>query len=37
MWGHQRARQMLGDAGFADVDVRHVDADMLNSYYVAWR
>lgn len=37
MWGHQRAREMLGDAGFADVDVRHVDADMLNSYYVAWR
>jgi SAM-dependent methyltransferase len=37
MWGHQRARAMLREAGFADVDVEHVDADILNSYYVARR
>lgn len=35
MWGHQRARRMLADAGFAVVDVARVEGDLLNNYYVA--
>jgi SAM-dependent methyltransferase len=35
MWGEQTARQMLADAGFASVEVRQVDGDVLNNYYIA--
>jgi len=35
MWGHQKARRMLADAGFAHVDVSQVDGDLFNNYYVA--
>lgn len=35
MWGHQRARRMLADAGFVGVDVTRVEGDLLNNYYVA--
>lgn len=35
VWGRQRALQMLGDAGFGDVEVREVEGDILNVYYVA--
>jgi ubiquinone/menaquinone biosynthesis C-methylase UbiE len=35
MWGEQKARQMLADAGFASVEVKHVDGDIFNNYYVA--
>ena len=35
MWGEQVARRMLADAGFGEVDVLHVDQDILNAYYVA--
>ncbi|HEV2068685.1 MAG TPA: class I SAM-dependent methyltransferase [Acidimicrobiales bacterium] len=34
-WGEQRAQQMLADAGFASVETAHVEADILNTYYVA--
>lgn len=34
-WGHQLATSMLGDAGFADVQVHEIDTDALNYYYVA--
>jgi 2-polyprenyl-3-methyl-5-hydroxy-6-metoxy-1,4-benzoquinol methylase len=37
MWGEQRARQMLADAGFSDVEVKRVEADVVNSYYIATR
>jgi 2-polyprenyl-3-methyl-5-hydroxy-6-metoxy-1,4-benzoquinol methylase len=37
VWGEQMAREMLADAGFTQVDVRRVDGDILNSYYVATR
>ena len=36
-WGEQKARQMLADAGFTTVDVTHLEADVLNSYYIARR
>ena len=35
MWGEETARQMLADAGFADVDVLRIDDDPFNAYYVA--
>ncbi len=34
-WGEQKAQQMLADAGFASVETAHVDADILNTYYLA--
>jgi 2-polyprenyl-3-methyl-5-hydroxy-6-metoxy-1,4-benzoquinol methylase len=35
VWGEQLALELLGDAGFRDVEIQHVDADIVNSYYVA--
>ncbi len=35
MWGEERALQMLGEAGFTDVDVSRLPHDILNNYYVA--
>lgn len=35
VWGEQTARQMLGDAGFTDVQVRSIEGDPVNVYYVA--
>ena len=36
-WGEQLATSMLHDAGFAQVEIRAVEADPLNSYYVCSR
>jgi len=35
MWGEQVASQMLRDAGFTQFEVKHVEDDVLNSYYIA--
>jgi SAM-dependent methyltransferase len=35
MWGLETARRMLADAGFAHVEVRTLEHDLMNSYYVA--
>ena len=35
MWGEQVACQMLQDAGFTHVEVKHVEGDVANSYYIA--
>ena len=35
--GEQKARQMLADAGFTSVDLKHVEGDIANSYYIATR
>jgi SAM-dependent methyltransferase len=35
MWGEQTARRLLDGAGFRDVEVRRVETDFLNSYYIA--
>ncbi len=35
MWGQQLAASMLADAGFTDVEVREVEADPFNTYYIA--
>jgi SAM-dependent methyltransferase len=33
-WGHQVATSMLRDAGFSQVEVREIEDDPFNSYYV---
>ncbi len=35
MWGEQTARKMLGEAGFASIEVAHLDGDILNCYMIA--
>jgi 2-polyprenyl-3-methyl-5-hydroxy-6-metoxy-1,4-benzoquinol methylase len=37
MWGEQTALGLLGEAGFDDVEIKRVEADFLNSYYIARR
>jgi SAM-dependent methyltransferase len=36
-WGHQLATSMLHEAGFGSVEIREVEADPVNSYYVCRR
>jgi 2-polyprenyl-3-methyl-5-hydroxy-6-metoxy-1,4-benzoquinol methylase len=35
VWGEQLARQMLAEAGFGSVEVKSVEGDIFNSYFVA--
>jgi SAM-dependent methyltransferase len=35
VWGEQLARQMLADAGFTSVEVKTVEGDVTNNYYIA--
>ena len=35
MWGEQRALEMLGDAGFTNVEIKQVDGDLFNNFYIA--
>ena len=35
VWGEQKARQMLADAGFNDIRVERVEDDIMNNYYIA--
>jgi len=35
MWGEQKALELFNEAGFNDVDIRYVEGDFMNSYYVA--
>lgn len=34
MWGEQQALRMLHEAGFTQVEVKHVEVDVTNSYYI---
>jgi SAM-dependent methyltransferase len=36
-WGEQKAQELLAEAGFDHVDVRQVEGDIFNNYYVASR
>ena len=36
-WGEQKAQELLAEAGFDQVDVRKVEGDIFNNYYVASR
>jgi ubiquinone/menaquinone biosynthesis C-methylase UbiE len=33
-WGKQLATSMLADAGFGDVQVREIETDPINNYYI---
>jgi ubiquinone/menaquinone biosynthesis C-methylase UbiE len=35
MWGTQKTLELFGEAGFKDVDVKQVEGDILNNYYIA--
>ena len=35
VWGEQLARKMLGAAGFGKIEIKTVEGDMLNAYYIA--
>ena len=35
MWGEQKALEFLKSAGFANVEVRTLEHDIQNNYYVA--
>ena len=37
MWGEEKAKEMLEEAGFASVEVERLPHDFVNSYYVARR
>jgi 2-polyprenyl-3-methyl-5-hydroxy-6-metoxy-1,4-benzoquinol methylase len=37
MWGEQRARELLAEAGFHDVNVERIEGDIFNNFYVARR
>jgi SAM-dependent methyltransferase len=37
MWGEQKAREMLTDAGFTSIETAHVDGDIANTYFIATR
>jgi 2-polyprenyl-3-methyl-5-hydroxy-6-metoxy-1,4-benzoquinol methylase len=35
MWGEQKAREMLANAGFQRVDMKRIEGDPINNYYIA--
>ena len=34
MWGEEKARELLAEAGFSSVDVQLLDHDPFNAYFV---
>jgi 2-polyprenyl-3-methyl-5-hydroxy-6-metoxy-1,4-benzoquinol methylase len=34
VWGEQKAVEMMREAGFQDIEIKKVEGDILNSYYV---
>ena len=34
-WGKQLATSTPADAGFGDVEVREIESDPINNYYIA--
>lgn len=34
MWGEETARRLLAEAGFASVDTKTVEGDIMNAYYI---
>lgn len=37
MWGEQKARELLAEAGFSSVEVKQIEGDIFNNYYIARR
>jgi ubiquinone/menaquinone biosynthesis C-methylase UbiE len=34
VWGEQKAKELLHEAGFNKIDIEHVEGDIFNSYYI---
>ena len=34
VWGIQKAKELLAEAGFTDIDTKQVEGDILNVYYI---
>jgi hypothetical protein len=34
-WGAEKALELLSEAGFGNVDVRQLQHDIINNYYIA--
>ncbi len=34
MWGEQKARELLTEAGLEVQDVKQVEGDIINNYYI---
>ncbi|MDP8973578.1 MAG: transcriptional regulator, partial [Actinomycetota bacterium] len=34
MWGEEMAKEMLGEAGFKEVEIKQLPHDFMNSYYI---
>ncbi len=34
MWGREKAKELLGKAGFVDIEIHRLDHDIQNDYYV---
>ncbi|HEV8574402.1 MAG TPA: class I SAM-dependent methyltransferase [Dehalococcoidia bacterium] len=34
VWGEQKAKELLTDAGFKQIDIEHIEGDIFNSYYI---
>jgi hypothetical protein len=34
MWGEEKANELLAEAGFRNVQMRRLDHDIANTYYV---
>lgn len=37
VWGEQKACQMLNEVGFTQLEVKHVEGDIFNNYYIAFK
>jgi hypothetical protein len=35
MWGRQKATQTLTQAGFTAIEMKQIDGDIFNDYYIA--
>ena len=35
MWGQEKARELLAEAGFEQVSIDQMDSDAFNEYFVA--
>jgi 2-polyprenyl-3-methyl-5-hydroxy-6-metoxy-1,4-benzoquinol methylase len=35
VWGTQKAKELLNEAGFRQIDVKSVEGDIFNAYYIA--
>ena len=35
VWGTQKAKELLSEAGFKQIDVKSVEGDIFNAYYIA--